>query len=80
MRLNHIDMQVSNVSAAHIGFVLTGEADVRPVYEPLTAAGVEIKTERTGGPNIYFMCVGPDGIVLDVQAPLGKRARRAAIR
>lgn len=122
MRLNHIDLQVSNVPAArvffethfglrcifqrrdeialmeddsglsfglsnlfdsappvnppdfHIGFILTSESEVRSVHERLRAAGVEIKTELSrGGPNIYFMCVGPDEIVIEVRAPLAHR-------
>lgn len=57
----------------HIGFILTGESEVRAVHDRLTAAGVAIKTGLAkGGPNIYFMCVGPDGIVIEVRAPLDK--------
>jgi catechol 2,3-dioxygenase-like lactoylglutathione lyase family enzyme len=118
MKLNHIDLQVSSVSAAreffethfglrctfqrreqlammedddglafgvsnlfgsappvyppdfHIGFILETESEVRGVYERLTSAGVPIKAELSrGGPNVYFMCVGPDGIVIEVRAP-----------
>ena len=55
----------------HIGFILASEADVRAVHERLVTAGVEIKTELSrGGPNIYFMCVGPDGIGIEVRAPV----------
>jgi catechol 2,3-dioxygenase-like lactoylglutathione lyase family enzyme len=119
MKLNHIDLQVSNVSAAraffethfgfrctfqrreelaimeddaglafgvsnlfaseppvyprdfHIGFILDRETEVRAVYDRLAKAGVEIKTELSrGGPNLYFMCVGPDGLMIEVRAPL----------
>jgi hypothetical protein len=34
-------------------------------------AGVKIKTDLSrGGPNIYFMCVGPDDITIEVRAPV----------
>ena len=119
MKLNHIDLQVSDVSAArtffethfgfrctfqrreelaileddggfsfgvsnlfhsdppvyprdfHIGFILEREADVRATHQRLTAAGVEMKTDLSkGGPNLYFMCTGPDGLMIEVRAPL----------
>jgi catechol 2,3-dioxygenase-like lactoylglutathione lyase family enzyme len=119
MRLNHIDLQVSNVTAArtffeahfgmrciyqrreelamleddaglslgvsnlfgnalppyppdfHIGFILDKESEVRAIHERLTAAGVEIRTDLSrGGPNLYFMCGGPDGIGIEIRAPL----------
>lgn len=119
MKLNHIDLQVSDVSAAraffethfgfrctfqrreelaileddaglsfgvsnlfhsappvypsdfHIGFILDREAEVRATYDRLTKAGVEMKTELSkGGPNLYFMCTGPDGLMIEVRAPL----------
>jgi catechol 2,3-dioxygenase-like lactoylglutathione lyase family enzyme len=118
MHLNHIDLQVSDVSAArkffedhfglrctfqrkeqlalmlddagmqfgvsnlfgsappvyppdfHIGFILQSEADVRAVRLRLEKAGIEMRTDVSrGGPNIYFMCVGPDGIGIEVRAP-----------
>jgi catechol 2,3-dioxygenase-like lactoylglutathione lyase family enzyme len=120
MKLNHIDLQVSNVTKArefferhfglrctfqrreqlailddgagmafgvsnlfdspapvyppdfHIGFILDTESEVRDTYDRLEAAGVELKTDVTrGGPNVYFMCVGPDGITIEVRAPAG---------
>ncbi len=130
MKLNHIDLQVSDVSTAraffethfglrctfqrrnqlamleddgglafgvsnlfdsappvyppdfHLGFILTTEADVRAAHERLQRAGVTMKTELSrGGPNIYFMCVGPDGISIEVRAPADdasdERARRS---
>ena len=59
MKLNHIDLQVSNV---------------RATFERLARANVEIKTELSvGGQNIYFMCVGPDGIMIEVRAPSDER-------
>ena len=54
----------------HIGFILETEAEVRGTYDRLKAAGVELKTDVSrGGPNVYFMCVGPDGIAIEVRAP-----------
>jgi catechol 2,3-dioxygenase-like lactoylglutathione lyase family enzyme len=119
VNLNHIDLQVSDVSAArefferhfrlrctfqrreqlaileddsglmlgvsnlfespppvyppdfHIGFILENEAEVRAVHERLSSGGVTIKTDLSrGGPNIYFMCSGPDGITIEVRAPI----------
>ncbi len=119
MKLNHIDLQVSNVSAAreffethfglrctyqrreqlamldddngmvlgvsnlfsseapayppdfHVGFIVTTASEIRAIHERIVGAGVPIKTDLTrGGPNIYFMCVGPDGIVIEVRAPV----------
>ena len=119
MKLNHIDLQVSDVDAArefferhfglrctyrragqlamleddgglelgvsnlrgsppphyppdfHVGFVLERAGDVRDVYERLREGGVRIKTElREGGPNLFFMCEGPDAIPVEVRAPL----------
>jgi catechol 2,3-dioxygenase-like lactoylglutathione lyase family enzyme len=118
MKLNHIDLQVSNVTAAreffekhfgfrcvfqrreqlamladdaglefgvsnlfgsaapayppdfHIGFVVENETRVRATHDRLAKAGVTIKTDVSrGGPNVYFMCVGPDGIGIEVRAP-----------
>jgi catechol 2,3-dioxygenase-like lactoylglutathione lyase family enzyme len=126
MKLNHIDLQVSDVSRAraffethfglrctyqrkeqlamlqdddglvfgvsnlfgsappvyppdfHIGFILANESEVRAVHERLVGAGVEMKTDlRRGGPNMYFMCVGPDGITIEVRAPLQQSGRDA---
>jgi len=118
MRVNHINLQVSDVSAAraffenhfgmdckfqrrdelaimddgagmefsvsnlfhsppspyppdfHIGFILDGESEVRSTYERLASAGVEMKTDVSrGGPNVYFMCVGPERIMIEVRGP-----------
>jgi catechol 2,3-dioxygenase-like lactoylglutathione lyase family enzyme len=118
MHLNHIDLQVSDVSAArrffeenfglhcifqrreqlailrddaglefgvsnlfdspppvypkdfHIGFILEKESDVRATFDRLQKAGVTMKTDVSrGGPNVYFMCTGPDGIGIEVRAP-----------
>lgn len=55
----------------HVGFVLDGAAGVREAYERLKADGVRIKIDlREGGPNLFFMCEGPDGIPVEVRAPL----------
>jgi catechol 2,3-dioxygenase-like lactoylglutathione lyase family enzyme len=63
----------------HIGFILSREADVRAAHERLSRAGVAMRTEVSrGGPNVYFMCTGPDGIGIEVRAPADERAERAA--
>ena len=55
----------------HIGFVLEKESEVRAQYERLKAADVPMKADLSrGGPNLYFMCVGPDSIQVEVRAPL----------
>jgi hypothetical protein len=54
----------------HVGFVLETESQVRAQFERLTRAGVEMKADLAiGGPNLYFMCVGPDSIPVEVRAP-----------
>jgi catechol 2,3-dioxygenase-like lactoylglutathione lyase family enzyme len=54
----------------HIGFILETEAEVRSQFQRLVDAGVPMKSELSfGGPNIYFMCVGPDSILVEVRAP-----------
>lgn len=54
----------------HIGFVLEEAAQVEAMYEQFKSAGVGMKSELAeGGPNIYFMCVGPDNIPVEVRAP-----------
>jgi catechol 2,3-dioxygenase-like lactoylglutathione lyase family enzyme len=124
MKLNHVDLQVSDVSAArrffethfglrcvyeragqlallhddaglelgvsnlrsspppvyppdfHVGFVLERAGDVRKTFERLQAAGVRIKMEpREGGPNLFFVLEGPDGIPVEVRAPLDTSSR-----
>jgi catechol 2,3-dioxygenase-like lactoylglutathione lyase family enzyme len=121
MKLNHIDLQVSDVSRArrffednfgfrctfqrreelaimedddglafgvsnlfnspppayprdfHIGFILATEDDVRATHARLKGAGVPMRTELSrGGPNLYFMCAGPDDIGIEVRAPLNE--------
>jgi catechol 2,3-dioxygenase-like lactoylglutathione lyase family enzyme len=54
----------------HIGFVLEKESEVRGIFQRLKTAGVAMKAELShGGPNIYFMCLGPDSIPVEVRAP-----------
>ncbi|WP_019586709.1 VOC family protein [Deinococcus apachensis] len=119
MRLNHLDLQVSDVQAArvffethfdlqcvyargsqlaffgddtgfsfgvsnlngqsgrpsyppdfHIGFILEEASQVEAVYQRLRSAGVEtLSAPREGGPNVYFMCRGPDDLLIEVRAP-----------
>jgi catechol 2,3-dioxygenase-like lactoylglutathione lyase family enzyme len=122
MKLNHVDLQVSNVSKArnffetyfdfhceyrregeiailkdeaglslgvsnlfdspapdyppdfHIGFILENEDEVRPMYEHLKAVGVPMKAEFSRrGPNVYFVCLAPDSIAIEVSAPKDKK-------
>jgi catechol 2,3-dioxygenase-like lactoylglutathione lyase family enzyme len=57
----------------HVGFVLEDAAQVEAIYEQLKSAGVSIKHDLAkGGPNLFFMCVGPDGIPVEVRAPRSK--------
>lgn len=54
----------------HVGFVLESEADLRSYYERLQARDVPMKVELSrGGPNLYFVCLGPDSIPVEVSAP-----------
>lgn len=54
----------------HIGFILGEASEVEATYERLIRAGVEVQSApREGGPNLYFMCLGPDGIPIEVRAP-----------
>jgi lactoylglutathione lyase len=84
LKLNHIDLQISDVDAArefferyyprdfHVGFVLESASDVREVYKRLKAGGVGIKMDlREGGPHLLFVCEGPDAIPVEVRAPRG---------
>jgi catechol 2,3-dioxygenase-like lactoylglutathione lyase family enzyme len=58
----------------HIGFILEKESQLRAHYDRLKAGGVEFKSELSrGGPNMYFMCVGPDAINVEVRAPLDEK-------
>ena len=55
----------------HIGFILETEAQVRTQFQRLVDAGVAMKTDLSlGGPNIYFMCLGPDGLMVEVRGPI----------
>lgn len=54
----------------HVGFVLERAGDVREIYERLKTSGVPIKVElRDGGPNLFFVCEGPDAIPVEIRAP-----------
>jgi catechol 2,3-dioxygenase-like lactoylglutathione lyase family enzyme len=56
----------------HFGFVLENAAEVEALYEKLKNSGIPMKHELAeGGPNLYFMCSGPDGIPVEVRAPKG---------
>ena len=56
----------------HLGFVLEDAGEVEARYEQLRRAGVSMKHELSvGGPNLYFMCIGPDNIPVEVRAPKG---------
>jgi catechol 2,3-dioxygenase-like lactoylglutathione lyase family enzyme len=53
----------------HVGFRLEDAAQVGAVYERLQHAGLSMKltlTERFG--NVFFVCLGPDGIPIEVSA------------
>lgn len=54
----------------HIGFILDNAGQVEAAYERFKGAGVEVRSAPlVGGPNLYFVCVGPDGIPIEVRAP-----------
>lgn len=54
----------------HVGFVLEKASQVRDLYERLKSAGVAMKYDlREGGPMLYFQCLAPDSIVVEVRAP-----------
>lgn len=54
----------------HVGFVLSSASDVREAYKRLKAGGVGIKIDlREGGPNLFFVCEGPDAIPIEIRAP-----------
>lgn len=54
----------------HVGFVLERTSEVREVYDRLRRGGVAIARDlQQGGPNVYFMCVGPDSIPVEVRSP-----------
>lgn len=54
----------------HIGVVLVDATQVEARYEHVQSASVAIHHAlANGGPNLFFMCVGPDGIPVDVRAP-----------
>ena len=54
----------------HIGFVLSSETELRAQYDRIRAAGLPLKADLSrGGPNLYFVCIGPDSIPIEVSAP-----------
>lgn len=54
----------------HIGFPVAGEAEVRAKYEEVRSLGVPIRVEPSiGGPTLYFVCLAPDGIAVEVSGP-----------
>jgi catechol-2,3-dioxygenase len=54
----------------HIGFVLEDVAQLEEIYQRLQSAGVPMKYDlREGGPNLYFVCIGPDSTPVEVRAP-----------
>jgi catechol-2,3-dioxygenase len=54
----------------HFGFVLEDTARVEAIYEHMQRTGVLMKAElQEGGPNMYFICSGPDNIPVEVRAP-----------
>ncbi|HET7558494.1 MAG TPA: VOC family protein [Limnochordia bacterium] len=58
----------------HVGFHLQDAVEVRAMYERLQAAGVAMKrTLQTGGPSLYFQCLAPDDIPVEVSAPRDDR-------
>lgn len=58
----------------HVGFVLERADEVQDVYTRLKAGGVRITIDlREGGPNLFFMCEGPDAIPIEIRAPRDNR-------
>jgi len=119
MKLNHLDLQVSDVHAAraffethfglrcaysrrdemalmddeigfslalsnlgqnaaptyppdfHIGFVFDEASQVEELYDRFKSEGIAMKMGiQQGGPNLYFVCLGPDSIPVEVRAPI----------
>lgn len=59
----------------HLGFILKNAAEVEALYARFQANGIAMKHELAeGGPNLYFMCSGPDGIPVEVRAPKGAQS------
>lgn len=54
----------------HFGFILETASAVETLYEHLKSAGVAVKADlQIGGPNLYFICLGPNNIPVEVRAP-----------
>jgi len=57
----------------HIGFVVTDVTQVEAVYARIKEAGYAIPFElQKAGPSWAFQCVGPDGIHVEMRAPVAK--------
>lgn len=57
----------------HIGFVVDEVAQVEAVYARIKEAGYAIPFElQKAGPSWAFQCIGPDGIHVEMRAPLAK--------
>lgn len=81
MKLNHLDLQVSDIHAAraffetHFGLrcSYTRRDEIALLEDD---AGFSLGVSNLfkhdlakGGPNLFFMCVEPDGIPVEVRAP-----------
>jgi len=54
----------------HIGFILEDASQVEATYQRFQQTGVHMKSApREGGANLYFVCLGPDGIPIEVRGP-----------
>ncbi|MEZ4614752.1 MAG: VOC family protein [Caldilineaceae bacterium] len=57
----------------HIGFVVNEIAQVDAVYARIKDAGYAIPFDlQKAGPSWAFQCIGPDGIHVEMRAPLAK--------
>jgi len=66
-------MAVQYPADFHIGFVVDDVAQVETVYEHIKEAGYAIPFElQKAGPSWAFQCIGPDGIHVEMRAPLAK--------
>jgi lactoylglutathione lyase len=55
----------------HIGFILTEERQVREIYQRVKADGIAIHFDlTTAAKNLFFQCLAPDGIPVEVRSPL----------
>lgn len=57
----------------HVGFRLDDVEAVKAKYQEIKAAGVPIKYDLAiGGPALYFVCLAPDGIAVEVSAQVAR--------